>query len=291
MSCLSRLSVAVLFSSMLVAPVMAETTLCTEVVPPAIINTPGVYCLFHDYALNLPVQSAIQVYANNVTIDFNGHRIGNLGAGNGNGSPGVYSYGGYQNLIVRNGTIRGFRSGVRIENGPASPSLGVMVEDMLIDQSIAEGIAVYGQGAIIRRNRVVATGVAATSVSTTVTGIHFEGSVGSVVDNHVFNTSSAAGIMAIEALGDGIEISGNRVIELSAASNAYEYGIYVQASSASGATIVSDNKIVDSAPPSAGAMYGIRATTGNTKIIGNTVTVGSGATAYSGGSIVSGTNN
>src|SRR5688572_12403874 len=74
---------------------------------PAHISTPGVWCLRHDVSTAIGAGAAINIAANNVTLDCNGFRIGGLAAGPGSMASGVY-VSGRQNASVRNCGIRGF---------------------------------------------------------------------------------------------------------------------------------------------------------------------------------------
>jgi hypothetical protein len=119
-----------------------------------VITTPGVYCLTKALVTNITVGFAIDVQANNVVIDLNGHRLGGLGAGTGTNAIGISSLD-HQNITVRNGTIRGFYTAI-ILSGAASR--GHVVEDIRADLNTRGGILVAGSGSIIRNNTVVATG-------------------------------------------------------------------------------------------------------------------------------------
>lgn len=264
----------------------AETTLCTEVVPPVTITAPGIYCLFHDYALSLATGAAITVNASNVVIDFNGHRIGNMGGGSANSAYGVRSYNsstfqGYQNLTIRNGVIRGFGFGV-VADGVGSQ--GHLVEDMLLDRNLTIGVGLFAAGSVVRGNRVVATGTISTRNSWTV-GIVVSGDTSVVANNEVLDTVGAQEVMGIQVAGPGIVVSGNRVTKLAAGSGYSEYGVW-----ASGVGHVSNNSVIDTALPDGGSTTGIHAVTSGIKVLNNVVSV-SGPGAYSGGTQVAGTNN
>jgi hypothetical protein len=95
--------------------------------------------------------------------------------------------GGQKNITIRNGIIRGFLEGIRLEGAPAQ---GHLVEDIRSDHNYFVGIEVSGQGHLVRRNHVVATG------GTTAFGRHNPGGVGiiagatgtRVVDSDVITT-------------------------------------------------------------------------------------------------------
>src|SRR5262249_8965473 len=137
----------------------AETVICTAITSlPYTISASGVYCLTGDLSTNLISGNAIEIDANNVILDLNGHKIGNLSAG-----PNTVAYGiladQRQNITIRNGTVRGFFHGIRLSDTfPYAVSQGHVVEDVRADQNTQMGILVSGRGGLIRRNQVVATG-------------------------------------------------------------------------------------------------------------------------------------
>src|SRR6187549_1930197 len=65
---------------------------CTAYVTslPATLSTAGRYCLTKDLSTAMTSGNAIEVTANNVTLDCNGFRIGNLGGG-----PDAFTWGVY----------------------------------------------------------------------------------------------------------------------------------------------------------------------------------------------------
>ena len=99
--------------------------------------------------------AAIDIQTNNVVLDLNGFKLGGLAAGPGTNAFGVAADNS-QNLTIKNGTICGFQTGIRL--GDAGASQGHVVEDIRADQNTAVGIDVRGSGTIVRNNQVVATG-------------------------------------------------------------------------------------------------------------------------------------
>src|SRR5690554_5554987 len=85
----------------------AETTECTVIDSiPAVISSQGVYCLKKHVSGALASGAAISVNTNNVTIDCNEFKIGNLAAGPATQATGI-SASGRNNVTVRNCGIRG----------------------------------------------------------------------------------------------------------------------------------------------------------------------------------------
>src|SRR5690606_36206278 len=92
-------------------PAAAETTECMEIQSiPAVISTQGVYCLKRHVSGALATGSAIAVNTNNVTIDCNEFKIGNLAAGPGTQAVGIIASN-RNNVTVRNCGVRGFQTG------------------------------------------------------------------------------------------------------------------------------------------------------------------------------------
>jgi hypothetical protein len=135
-------------------PAAAETVNCTNItLLPATITVQGVYCLKQDLATSMTSGAAITINTNNVTIDFNGFKLGGLGGGAATQANGVV-VDNRQNITLRNGNIRGFRFGIAIS---AVTSSGHLIEDNLIDGSTMIGILLAGKGMVVRRNRIVNT--------------------------------------------------------------------------------------------------------------------------------------
>lgn len=258
----------------------AETTLCTEVVPPTDITQPGVYCLLKDYALNLAQGDALRILANNVVLDFNGHRVGNSAAGSANSAVGVRvgisGIWGAQNVVIRNGTLIGFGAGIFADQ---YTNRSVLVEDMLVDKSLEYGIYADGNGTVVRRNRVIGTGKASNKSRTY--GLRVRGGTAVVADNEVINTFGVSTTVGIDVYCvDGAVISGNRVVGLTASPEGSALGI-----GAFGKAVVSGNTVL-AVHESADGFW---SSFGNVKVLNNTVSVP--GTAYSGSaSLIAGTN-
>jgi hypothetical protein len=188
----------------------AETTECTVITSvPMDILTQGVYCLKGNLETSLTGGSAIYVNVNNVIIDFNGYKLGNLAAGPGTGMIGVYAPN-IQNLTVRNGTIRGFRLGISTPAGS-----GWTIEDMIIDRCTQAGISLFATtNATVRRNRVLNTG--GSTLPAGATGIGIDGAGARVMDNDVSNTfmgGAATGAIGIFLQSATAVLDGNRVTD------------------------------------------------------------------------------
>jgi hypothetical protein len=162
----------------------AETTECT-VIPyvPYTITQQGVYCLKFHLPTAISSGNAITVNANNVVIDMNGYKLGGLAAGAGTSATGIYAYQ-RTNITIRNGSVRGFRKGIDLDDdAPYTSSLGHRVEDIRADGNTQDGIVVNGAGSVVRNNQIVSTG--GSTLVATVHGIVARGAGVEVVNNTV----------------------------------------------------------------------------------------------------------
>ena len=152
-------AMGVLVLMLSVATVQAETIDCTAITSlPYTINAQGVYCLTGHLATNMATGNAITINVNNVILDLNGYKIGNLAAGNTTTAYGIYAYH-RQNITIKNGTIRGFHRGIILtDDSPWTTSQGHVVENVRADMNFFVGIQVDGRGNVIRDNTVVDTG-------------------------------------------------------------------------------------------------------------------------------------
>ncbi len=254
-------------SMVLSAVAHAETTNCTPITGAwYTIGAPGIYCL------NSSISSQIQVNADGVVIDLNGHALEGLGTGTG-----IYAVD-RKNLTVRNGTIRGFHTGIRVD-GKASH--GHLFEQLRVSDNGNAGISVHGDGSVVRDNLFLNNcGVAGAGAKWAIfvagTGVH-------VHDNEVVETG--VGVTPNEVVG--IRIGGaGVVVERNVVSNAIvgstgSRGIAVLAS---GKNTVVGNRIVNMKIGILNAIdFG-----GTTLFLDNTV--GGTITPFAGGTMAGSTN-
>lgn len=179
-----------LVSTLLVIPsVGAETTNCTSITSiPAVISTPGSYCLGGNFNLAMDTGKAIDIQSKDVVLDMNGHYLDNSLAPKGVGQEtyGIYSSSG-DNVTVRNGMIRGFYWGISMA-GAGGSTYGTVVEDMRVQDACYRGIVTTDQNSVIRRNIVHSTGGTSLEGKDTIVGIFVSGKGSSVEDNLVYNT-------------------------------------------------------------------------------------------------------
>jgi hypothetical protein len=207
---------------------------------PATISTQGVWCLRHDLATAMANGTAITIDANNVTIDCNDFKLGGLAAGMATSTSGIASWNDRSNVIVRNCSIRGFRSGVVLFGGG-----GHVVEDNRFDGNTASGILVSAPGSVIRNNLVIDTGGSTVVQPEIVHAITAQNGVDIINNtvNGVYSISTAvnASVIGIRANSNGGgSVVGNRVRGLVIPGEGSTYGIY---NLYSGRTIVRDNDV------------------------------------------------
>ena len=178
---------------------------------PATINSQGTWCLRGNLSTAISSGTAITIATNNVTIDCNNFKIGGLAAG-----PGTFAVGigadTRLNATIRNCNVRGFRIGINLDGNSGGNHL---VENNRVDNNTLAGIAVDGDGSMVRGNVVSDTGGTTIAFDTRTWGIITTGTV-DVIDNTVSNVvayqvgqSSASGIGAF--VNPGGVIQGNRI--------------------------------------------------------------------------------
>jgi len=238
----SLLSLMAVLAISCTSNVRAEITQCTEITSiPTVITEQGIYCLKNNLASSETNIKAIDIQTSNVTIDFNEFKLGGLAAGANTQSTGIYAMG-RKNIILRNGNIRGFQTGLLLEapSGDISPGGGHVVENNRFDSNKRVAVNVEGIGNVIRGNIINATGGSTAElafgmlvtgpgmevVNNKINGTHSEGSVSSasgifmddaegaiVKYNHISNTISEGDSFGIIMDGgDQILLQGNVVI-------------------------------------------------------------------------------
>lgn len=163
---------------------------------PATISTQGTWCLRKDLATALSYGDAIEISANNVTIDCNGFKIGGLAAGIYSMATGIYAWD-RQNVTIRNCNIRGFWYGILLSHGA-----GHLVQDNLLSNNLAVGISIEGGNSIVRRNRIYDTGG---------TGIHGAADIIGNTVSGIFSDAGGGSLSGISSNGTGNIIQGNKV--------------------------------------------------------------------------------
>jgi len=240
---------------------------------PAVIDTPGIWCVDHDLATSVASGAAISVTAHNVTIDCNGFRLGGLPAGPNTLAAGIRADD-VLNLTVRNCAIRGFAIGIWTAGGG-----GHLVTRNRIDGSTLGGIIVgtgrtdgtgVSDGSAVRDNQIWNTGGRFTAAI----GIHTWGTV-DIVGNTVSNVTALAGTSGTpEATGIDINDNPGTLVERNivrglVSSGGYSYAMRL--SSDSGRVYFKDNDLMGRSSEANG--YGIRCDGGESPALlhGNTL--------------------
>jgi hypothetical protein len=238
----SGLVAAILMAAIPVPFADAETVHCTPVRwLPANISRPGVYCLDRDLSTGMTGGQAINVDSNDVVLDLNGHTLDGSAAGLATEAVGIRSSG-HANVTVRNGTVRGFLTGVSLQN---LGGYGLVVHQIRADHNTSTGITVTGQGVIVRGNQVLATGGSTSPLGTRTFGIAVIGPGGAITGNLVSDSTTAGaytyGIHA--ANSNGIVIEGNAVTNGTLPAGFDSYGILMPFSKS---VVVAGNRITNS---------------------------------------------
>ena len=227
MRSMSRVAGVSLVLLSLGAAVRAEVVNCTDVPSlPFVITAPGVYCLKAslDYASGSGI--ALMIAADDVVLDMNDHVIDGSAGGLSTNAYGILSSD-RTNVTVRNGTVRGFNTGVQL--GGRNPQNNI-AEHLRVDHSTGYGLVVRGQGSVARFNVVTRTGGIADGLAI---GLYGLGDGVHVVDNEVVGTVEGAGG---QAMGIRIDSGTGAVVERNVVSNAAfgptdSYGIRLSQSS------------------------------------------------------------
>jgi hypothetical protein len=184
--------------------------------------------------MSLTSGSAISIATNNVTIDCNGFKVGNLGAGPGTQSIGIHAVNRF-NATVRRCNVRGFIRGIYLIGTSPTGSGGHLVEDNRLDNVTRTALRVDGDGSIVRRNLVRDTG-GSTTTPGSAWAINTVGGV-DVIDNTVAGVlPSADGAGNASAFGLRIEtnnggsVAGNRVRGTVRLGSGGAYGILMSGS-------------------------------------------------------------
>ena len=190
---------------------------------PTTITTQGTWCLRGDLSTSMTSGSAIDIAANNVTIDCNDFKIGGLAAGDSSQARGINASN-RQNVTVRHCSIRGFYRGINIGGGA-----GHLVEDNRLDNNLYIGIRMTGEHNVVQRNRVFDTGGYPAPESVTETfGISVNADVIDNLVDGVFGTNSYSVTTGIYVGLPGAVIRGNRVRGVVVPENSFRYSIGIE---------------------------------------------------------------
>lgn len=208
----------------------AEIANCTPITSvPTRITSAGVYCLTANLNYTANTGTAISVAANFVTIDLNGFLLS--GTGNHFVKSNGISSTDRKNLIVRNGTIRGFYRGMFLRDTSTADDIygNHLIEDMQLEANTRIGISIEGSGNLVRHNRITNTG--GSTVDNFVIGIESWGPKAQILNNTIVGSFSDGFVVNIYAFRASSSIFQNNRIMMDASSTGSNYGIYMENSS------------------------------------------------------------
>ena len=205
---------------------------------PFTIAAPGTWCLKQNLSTSATSFGAVTVTADNVTVACNGFALRNTAPAN--VATGIIG-GDRQHVTVRDCTIDGFDVGISLY-GQRATSRGHRVERNRIGHSKTIGIILYGDGSVIRDNRVSDVGGGDSGIYALQAFYDVE-----VIGNTVERVSSLQGdAVGIFLGGTDTRASaiGNRVRGLTSGPNGGRVGISVQ-NLGSGGNTLRDNDIAN----------------------------------------------
>jgi hypothetical protein len=226
----------------------AETTQCL-VVPqlPAVLDMSSHYCLEKDFVQAFS-QTALQVNADGIVLDCNGHRVRQTDTAA--GSAGIAGYD-RKNVVIRNCVVDGFVVGINLGSSSDTSGTGNLIEGNHILNARQVGLYAVGSHNRVERNCItqldnsyngVAYGMYVYSPGSTGVGVTIKDNVISDFrGTYPITNQSPTGIF----LGNlrYTEIVGNTITGLYASTGNRVHGIESYASG----TVVRDNVVI--APP------------------------------------------
>ena len=192
----------------------ADSDSCTPINSvPFTISQAGAYCLNKDIAATMAFGSAITIASSDVTLDLHGFRLGDEAAGLGTTANGIFAEN-RENITIRNGTIKGFSYGILFNRLTGGISRGHLVEKLRLEANTVGGVAIIGNGSVIRGNQIVKTGGStASGANSPAFGIAIEGDGDHVIDNDIYETVGQGNLQgtAIDVDGSNAVIENNRI--------------------------------------------------------------------------------
>lgn len=163
----------------------AETSICAVInTLPTVITQSGAYCLDRDLTTPMASGMAVFINASDVQLDLNGFKIETT-AGAANTAYGILSdtlpY--RKNVVVRNGVIKGFQTGLSLGG-----NTGLLAEGLRVIDSKSRGIFLKGVGGIVRSNLVINTTGSTVTTNASAYGLWIEDASARVIDNDIVDT-------------------------------------------------------------------------------------------------------
>lgn len=184
----------------------AETVNCTNITSvPYTINGTGIYCLKFSRFPTITSGAAITINSNHVVLDLNGFILKGVPATPGAQTVGI-SASQRSNITIKNGTIRGFTTGISLAEFPGLSSGAHLIENMVIDQ-VNSGITARGDNITVRNNHIIGART---------TGIRVDGhapaAIGNVVDGSATGITFSEGLaFSTAGLAQGNRITNSNV--------------------------------------------------------------------------------
>lgn len=172
---------------LLAAPAIVAAQ-CTPIQKlPAHVSAPGCHVLQTSAVLSLGSGVAITIDADDVVLDLGGHSIRN-DAPLDNTAFGITAYR-RNNVVVRNGSLRGFQTAVALGlDAPDGSFGGYVVEGLHLQDSRLFGLDLRGMSLTARGNRISRTGGSrAPGLQGEGYAIYAQGNFVSIVDNDIHN--------------------------------------------------------------------------------------------------------
>lgn len=192
---------------------------------PAVISTPGTWCLNQNVSTSIASGDAITIAADNVVVDCNDFALDGSSAGSATTAIGIFASD-RMGDTVRHCRIRGFYRGLLMQGTGGSH----VIEDNHFDQNVYNGLRIEGESSIVRRNEILDTGGSNSGAAYGIVSVGTNDIVGNIVQGVAAvagdsGSGAAYGILASPDL-PGSRISNNRVGGLAGdPSGAGSYGI------------------------------------------------------------------
>jgi parallel beta-helix repeat protein len=127
----------------------------------------------------------VVIGSDNITLDLGGHTIDGLGSAAPFGSDGIDNTGGYDNVVIKNGTVTEFQQGVALVGTTGNLARNLIVSGNLGDAFFVDGFALLdSSGNQLVGNRASGNGG----------GIHLRGSNGNVIRANSATANGGVGI-------------------------------------------------------------------------------------------------
>ena len=179
------------------------------------ISTPGLYCLTTDVVMAASFKSgnAIEIAANYVTLDLNGHKVHGAAAGSATAAVGIHAQN-RRNVTIKNGTVWGFDVGIQLGTSSSTTLAGYLIEGVRAELNRETGILVSGANNTVRNNIVANTGPSGMAGPHVAYGILVAGDGTRVVNNDVLTVTATgaadeAGIFIAQC--NNVLVVGNRI--------------------------------------------------------------------------------